>query len=50
MWLGDFNVHIDRYIDGFDGGNAVGQRNFEEGMLLEFCVLRELSVSNIWFR
>ena len=33
MCLGDFNGHVGRHIDGFDGvhgGYGVGQRNLEE--------------------
>ena len=33
MCLGDFNGHVGRHIDGFDGvheGYGVGQRTFEE--------------------
>ena len=39
MCLGDFNGHVGRYINGFDGvhgGYGVGQRNLERRMLLEF--------------
>ena len=53
MCLGDFNGHIGRHIDGFDGvhgGYVVGQRNLEGKMLLEFCLDRKLCVSNKWFR
>ena len=45
MCLHDFNGHIARHIDGFDGlhgGYGVGQRNLEGRMLLEFCLVREL--------
>ena len=38
MCLDDFNGHVDRYIDGFNGGYGVGQRYFEGRMLLEFCL------------
>ena len=37
MCLGDFNGHVGRHIDGFDGvhgGYGVGQSNFEGRMLL----------------
>ena len=47
MCLCDFNVNICRHIDGFygvRGGFGVGQRNFEERMLLEFCLEKELCV------
>ena len=41
MCLGDFNGHVGRHIDGFNGvhgGYGVGQINLEGWMLLEFCV------------
>ena len=53
MCLGDFNGHVGRHIVGFDGVNGqlgVGQRNLEGSMLLEFCLEKELCVSNTWFR
>ena len=49
--LGDINVHVGRHIDGFDGvhgGYGVGQRNSEGRMPLEFCLEKELCVSNTW--
>ena len=42
---------MDRYIDGFHGvygGYVVGQGNLEGRMLLEFCLEKELFVSNTW--
>ena len=42
-----------RHIDGFNGVHwwyGIGQRNLEGGMLLEFCLEKELCVSNTWFR
>ena len=45
MCLGDFNGHIGRHIDG---GYGVGQSNLEGRMLLEFCLEKELCVSNTW--
>ena len=30
MCLGDFNGHVGKHINGFDGGYGVGLRNFEE--------------------
>ena len=53
MCLGDINANIGRHIDGFDGvhgGNGVGQRNLEGRMLLEFCLEKELCVSNTWLK
>ena len=32
------------------GGYGVGQRNLEGRMLLEFCLEKELYVSNTWFK
>ena len=52
MCLGDFNGHVGRHIDGLDGvrgGYVVSQWNLEEIMLLEFCLEKELCVSNTWF-
>ena len=50
MCLGDFNGHIGRHVDGFYGGYGVGQRNLEGRMLLEFCMKKELCVSNTWLK
>ena len=50
MCLGDFNGHVGRHIDGFHGGYGVVQRNFEERMLLEFCLEKELCVLNLGFK
>ena len=52
MCMGDSNGDVGRDIDGFNGvhgGYDVGQRNLEERMLLEFCLEKELCVSNTWF-
>ena len=52
MCLGDFSVHVGSHIygfDGFHGGFRACQRNFEGRMLLEFCLEKELCVSNTWF-
>ena len=53
MCLGDFNGHIGRHvefslIDFVHGGYGAGQRNFEGRMLLEFCLSKQLYVSNTW--
>ena len=48
--LGDFNGHIGRHIDGVQGGYGVGQTNMEGRMLLEFCLVKELCVSNTWLK
>ena len=50
MCLGEFNGHVGRHIDGFNGGNGAGQRNLEGRMLLEFCLEKELCVSNTWLK
>ena len=50
MWLGDFNGHVGRHIDGVHGGYGVGQRNLEGRMLLKFCQEKELCVSSTWFK
>ena len=42
-----------RHIDGFDGVHGeygIGQRNLEEKMLLEFCLGKDLCVTNTWFK
>ena len=47
MCLVDFNGHIGRNIDGFDGihgGYVVGQWNLDGRMLLKFCLEKELCV------
>ena len=50
MCFGDFNGHVCRHIGGVHGGYGVGQRNLEGRMLLEFCLEKELCVSNTWFK
>ena len=48
-----FNGHLGRHIDGLDGvqgGYGVGLRSLKERMLLEFCLEKELCVSNTWFK
>ena len=53
MCLGDCNGHIGRHIDGLEGmcgGHGVGQSNLEGRMLLQFCLEKELCVSNSWFK
>ena len=52
MYLCDFIGHAGGFIDGFDGvyvGYDIDQRNLEGRMLLEFCLEKELCVSNTWF-
>ena len=53
MCLGDFDGHVGRHIDGFDGvhgGYDIGQRNLGGRVLLEFCLEKELCVTNTWFK
>ena len=53
MCLGDINGHVGRHIGGFNGdhgGYGVGYRNLEGRMLLEFCLEKELRVSNTWLK
>ena len=53
MCLGDLNGHVGRHIDGFNevhGVCGVDQRNLDEVILLEFCLEKELCVSNTLFR
>ena len=47
MCLVDFNGHMVWHIDGIHGVHGwygVGKRDFEGGMLLEFCLWKELCV------
>ena len=51
MCLCYFNGHINRHIEGVNGvhrGYGVGQKNLEGGMHLEFCLKKELCLSNTW--
>ena len=48
LCLGDFNGLVGRHIDGVHRGYGVGQKNLEGRMLLEFCLEKELCVSNTW--
>ena len=53
MSMGDFNGHINRHIDGFDGVHGqydVGERNLDGRILFEFCPKRELCVINTWLK
>ena len=48
--LCDINGQVGRHFDGFDGvhlGYGLSERNMEGRMLLEFCLKKELCVSNI---
>ena len=46
----DMLVGILMQIDGFHGGYGVSLMNLEGRMLLEFCLEKELYVSNTWFK
>ena len=49
----DFNGHVGRNIDGFqgvNGGFSIGERNQDGRMLLEFCDAKHLYIANAWFR
>ena len=49
--LGDFNGHIGWNIDGFNGAHreyGIEQKDFGGRMLLEFCLDKELCVSDTW--
>ena len=53
LCLGDFNGHVGKWIDGFEGvhgGNGIGERNLEGRRLLEFCDEKDLCVANTFFR
>ena len=53
MCLGDINGYVDRHIHGLNGvpeGHGVGQRKLEGRMLLEFCLKKELCVSDTWLK
>ena len=52
LGMGDFNGHVGRRIDGFEGmngGYGIGKRNVGGRRLLEFCHKKELCVANTWF-
>ena len=51
--LGDFNGHVGKNIDGFEGvhgGNGIGTRNGDGRRLREFCDEKELCVPNTWYK
>ena len=53
MCLGAFNGQAGRHIDGFDGVReryGAGQRNLQGRILLDFCLEKELCVSNTWIK
>ena len=53
--LGDFNGHVGKCAEGFEGvlhgagENGIGKRNAEGRKMLEFCDERELCVANTRF-
>ena len=51
MCFGDFNGHVGRHIDGCNGVldvYGIGRTNLKGRTLLEFCLEKELCVSNTW--
>ena len=47
LGLGDFNVHVGRRIDGFEGvhgGYGIGKRNVEGRRLLKFCDVKSCAL------
>ena len=51
--LGDFNGHIGKKVDGFEGvhgGFGIDKSNLEGRLPLEFCVEKDLCVGNSWFK
>ena len=45
LGLGDFNGHVGRCAEGFEGihgGYGIGKRNAEGRLLLDFCDQKEL--------
>ena len=52
LGLWDFNGHVGRQIDGFEGvhhGYRIGKIIVQGRRLLEFCDKKELSVAITWF-
>ena len=51
--MGDFNEHVGRRIDGFEGvydGQGFGKRNVEGRRLLEFGIKRSWAEQIQWFK
>ena len=51
--LGDFNCHVGKLIDGFEGihgGYGFGAQNVEGRMILELCEEKDLRAANSWFK
>ena len=52
LGLGDFNGHVGRRIDGFEGVHGryeIGEGNVEGRRLLQFYDEKKLCVANTWF-
>ena len=49
--LEDFNRHVGRQIDGFEGvhGGGIDKRNVKERRLLDLCDEKKLHLPNTWF-
>ena len=53
LGLGDFNGHVGKCAEGFEGihgGYGIGKRNAEGRLFLNFCDQKELCVANTWFK
>ena len=53
MFMGDFNGHVGRHIDGFDGvhgGYGVGQRNFGRKNAIRVLSGEGIMCDNTWFK
>ena len=48
--LENFNGHIGKEVDGFEGGFGIGKKNVEGRLLLEFCVEKGTCVGISWFK
>ena len=52
LGIGDFNKHVRRQIDGFEGMHGeyeIHKRNVEGRRPLELCDEKELCMANTWF-
>ena len=50
LGLEDFNGHVGKCAEGFEGIRGIGQRNAEGRLLLDFCDKKELCVANTWYK
>ena len=53
IFLRDFNGHIGKKVDGFEGlhgGFEIGKRNMEERLLLEFYVEKGMCLGKSWLK